>query len=126
MLVKIILILLSISTPVIAQGNCTHSDVSHHIHRGNTAFEKNWAECGMKTWGAAQATTDCLLEIYGQTLSRPCASCFGDSAGCMRSNCWLYCFGGRGPACNNCGAQYCQEPLERCTGIPNSQLPSSH
>lgn len=58
-------------------------------------------------------------------MSDTCSQCFKDSVSCGKSNCWLPCLFGSpcSDRCYNCGVNYCNKELIRCTGLEN--LPSA-
>jgi len=122
-----IFILLLISqvfqTAAYCQLQCTFQDIYYHLQRNNHTFALTWEKCGHDSWGSTEATTQCIMKAY-PSMTQSCVSCFGNYAGCARSNCWFQCIGGSTPRCESCVKESCAQTLEVCTGVSYYKLPS--
>ena len=103
------------SSRILGNVQCNQEDNKIWNIRKNEV-KKALGECGPSCWGGAQCTTECMLKKT--ELSTKCANCFGNFAGCGKSNCsWSCMFGTTTSSCINCVKKYCVDGFKRCSGL---------
>ncbi|KYN97019.1 hypothetical protein PGSY75_1321900 [Plasmodium gaboni] len=81
-------------------------------------------KCSVDNLGSGDSTMECVqkeLAKDNKKMSDTCSQCFKESVNCGKSNCWLPCLFGNpcSDRCYNCGVNYCNKELIRCTGLQN-------
>lgn len=111
-------------------GACNENDIKVAINPKNHKFSSVMDDCATSAMGNAESTAKCLKEHY-KGLSEGCASCFGQTAACSKSNCAFKCLTNhQSEGCLSCSHEYCTDPkgksdfsLVKCTGLKVKQLP---
>lgn len=109
---------------------CNTRDRQLAINPKNHEFTQQVNDCANSSWGGAQATADCLRQVY-PGLSESCSLCFGQEANCAVRRCVFPCIFSRGSdACAKCVRYNCSEKqkngefsLSTCTGLTVDQMP---
>lgn len=80
------------------------------------AFQDNVRTCATAAAGQPGPTAACLVEDTG--VSADCASCYGDTSGCILANCLGSgcATDANGEDCLACRAEFCDDALNSCTG----------
>jgi hypothetical protein len=97
-------------------GACTNAADSAIVADPAKDVSGQTAMCGKTTFGAEPATKDCIVTATG--LSDACATCFGDTVGCVVSKCLTPCLAdSAGACCAICRAANCDKDFATCSGI---------
>lgn len=86
-------------------------------------FMNTWHDCSISSKGSKHGTIKCLQNKY-PSLSKTCATCFGNYVVCTSFHCLIPCLlNSNSQACFKCANENCFDKLLKCTRLPPDHLP---